>query len=80
MTNLNDRQLAVKVGNRFLGAYGYADHLAGRDNRHMPGWKGAVAGYLDGLPAAAKEGVLVDANGLILRIGRRIGGIAACLD
>lgn len=62
----------IAVGKLFRGAMGYADHHAGSTEacRESMAWKGALKGYLDGLPPDTKtRGVTVDANGIITKIG-----------
>jgi len=58
----------IAAGELFRGAMGYADHYAGSNRacRLTGAWKGACAGYLDGLPA--HKSIVVDANGLIVRV------------
>lgn len=58
---------ALKVGDIFYGAYGFADRYAGATPscRETPEWKGARDGYLDGLKKAAITAVIVDGNGRV---------------
>lgn len=58
----------VAVGRRFIGGYGYANHYAGSSEacRESAAWKGACAGYLDGLPP--HRSITVDSNGTIVSI------------
>lgn len=63
----------IAIGKPFLGAHGYADRYAGSSPacRLTKAWRGAANGYLDGLPEAAyRNGVTVDAKGMITKIGR----------
>ena len=54
----------IAPGQKFEGAFGYADRRHGRGNRRTPAWKGAVQGYLDGLPPnsgihCGKDGIII---------------------
>lgn len=60
---------SIAVGRTFLGAVPYADQYAGRERRESKAWRGALQGYMDGLPAAAARGIVCDGNGVIVRIG-----------
>jgi hypothetical protein len=57
----------VAVGQLFRGAFGFADIYAGSNRacRETPAWKGACAGYLDGLSV---HSVMVDGNGIVREV------------
>jgi hypothetical protein len=59
---------AIAVGKQFRGGFGYADLYAGSTKacRESAAWKGAMNGYMDGLPK--HRAIVVDDRGFIVSL------------